>query len=92
MSNKLAGVPVPPSSPSISVTPKPAPTMTDKDIAQIRNIVDAFYGSAIANQVCQLNDVIEGSYQLSDWEIKVMDELFEKYFAKYKSPLAEAMK
>lgn len=73
-------------------TLSPVTDVDNADYDSLKKCVDAWYRSRTAHHVDYLVEVIESNYQLSNWEEKQLDDLFEKFAAKYKSPLAEALK
>jgi biotin-(acetyl-CoA carboxylase) ligase len=52
----------------------------------------AFNDSEIAHAVRQLNYTLNNNSTLSQWEIDQVNKVYEKFSAKYNSPLAKALK
>lgn len=75
--------------PSRTVMPE---NMTELTYEEVRQAWDAFNQSEIAHPINQLNHVLERGAALSQWEIDQVNKVFEKFNAKYNSPLAKALK
>lgn len=81
---------------SMSGSTKKAPEMPEscKEIAinDLLEAVAAIQSSRARYVVNNLNELTEASPTLSDWEVKLVEEAYNRFFVKYKSPLAKALK
>lgn len=68
-------------------------TIAEMSYADIRNVYESYRRSEIAHVAEHLSHVLDNpKYVLSNWEIDQLQKVFEKFEAKYTSPLAKAMK
>lgn len=87
-------VPIPPGSAAKDqyVRPDMPEAAKKMSFAEVRQVIDAYHSSEIADSVNRLNCVIENGTTLSAWEIEQMNKLFQKFEAKYNNPLAKALR
>jgi tryptophanase len=64
----------------------------DIDIEKLRKLVSAFHNSDVVRRVNDLDFALDHGPPLQQWEIKEVNKVLEKFTAKYKSPLAGALK
>lgn len=68
-------------------------TIADMTYDDIKAVYDQYQRSEVAHVANHLEQVMNNpQYTLSKWEIARMQSVFEKFTAKYTSPLAKAMK
>lgn len=61
-------------------------------IQDIQEAAIAIQNSRAVYSVGRFNDMVRDNHQLKDWEVKIVEEAYSKFAAKYCSPLAKAMK
>lgn len=66
--------------------------LAEASYEDIQRAWEAYNQSEITHPTRQLNWVFDNNHKLSQWEIDQLQKTFEKFQAKYQSPLAKAMK
>lgn len=81
------------SSSVLDVTPDMPENLAEVSYADIQQAWQAYNNSPIAHTIHQLEYVLENpNYTLAPWEVNALAKVFEKFHAKYTSPLAKALK
>ncbi len=73
------------------VAPEMPEHMSEFSYEEVRQAWNALNNSPVAHHVNMLDIVFEQNAKLTTWEVDQMTKLFEKFSAKYTSPLAKAM-
>lgn len=66
--------------------------MTNASYKDVKKVAEFYNRSNTAHYVDRLDEILDGNYQLSNWEVEQMNALFDKFATKYNSPLAKALK
>lgn len=67
--------------------------VSNASFEDIKKVCDIYQRSETSHYVERLDEIINQSgYVMSNWEVEQLNNLLDKFSAKYNSPLAKAMK